>query len=122
MTYSITSIILMGIPMFLVREYLPINSLIRICKNFTKKVKTWRRRCYMESEIYSGYLYHPIDTYYSFKALDAIIKLIESLKPRLNDIKSSALVIHSKKDCIAAPSSARYVTKHLGSSDKQIVW
>ncbi|UJS17224.1 MAG: alpha/beta hydrolase [Candidatus Jettenia sp.] len=120
--YPIKKMVLMGIPIFLVREYLPMNSLIKLCKNFTQKVRTWRRKCYMESEAYSGYLYHPVDTYYSLQAVDDILNIIETIKPRLKDIKSPALVIHSQKDGVAAPASARYVLKNLGSANKQLVW
>lgn len=120
--YPIKRMVLMGIPIFLVREYLPMSSLIKICKNFTQKVRTWRRKCYMESETYSGYLYHPVDTYYSLQAVDEILKIIEDVKPRLKEIKSSTLIMHSQKDGVAAPASAKYVLEHLGSVDKQLIW
>ncbi|MCF6158285.1 MAG: alpha/beta fold hydrolase [wastewater metagenome] len=120
--YPIKKIILLSIPLFLVREYLPISFFIKIFKNFTPRIRTWRRKCYMESEIYSGYLYHPIDTYYSFQAIEDMITTIEIVKPGLKDITSSTLIIHSKRDGVADPLSAGYVLEHLGSPDKQLLW
>ena len=120
--YPIERIILMGTPMFMIREYLPIQSLIRVCKNFIKRVKTWKRRCYMESEGYTGYLLQPVDTHFSLQALYGIAEIIKAVDLRLKDVKSPAMVIHSKKDLIAAPASAKYVMKNLGSPHKRLVW
>jgi carboxylesterase len=120
--YPIEQIILMGTPLFIIREYLPIHSLIRICKNFMKRVKTWKRRCYMESEEYTGYLHQPVDTYFSIQALYGLTEIITAVDLGLKDVKSPALIIHSKKDLIADPASASYVMKHLGSDNKRLVW
>jgi len=122
MQYSPEKIILMGTPLYLIREYLPISSVISICKNFVKRVKTWKRRCYMESDGYTGYLHQPIDTHFSIPALYGLTKIITAVNPGLKEIKSPALVIHSKKDLIAAPASARHVMRHLGSDYKRLVW
>lgn len=120
--YPIERIILMGTPLFIIREYLPIQSLIRICKNFMKRIKAWKRRCYMESEGYTGYLHQPVDTHFSIPALYGLTEIITAVDLGLKDVKSSAMVIHSKKDLIAAPASAKYVMKYLGSPDKRLVW
>ena len=120
--HPIERIILMGIPIFIIREYLPINSLIKFCKKFIKRVKTIKRKCYMESDTYSGYLHQPIETHYSLQTLHELGQIIDTVKPRLKDIKSQSLIIHSKKDMIAAPASARYLIEHLGSTDKRLVW
>lgn len=76
----------------------------------------------MESEGYTGYLHQPVDTYFSLQALYGIAKIIKNIDLRLKEVKSPALVIHSKKDFIAAPASASYVLKHLGSDEKRLVW
>src|SRR3989304_2800321 len=119
--YPIGRIVLMGTPLFLIREYLPINALIGVSKIFLRKVKTWKKRCYIESETHTGYLHQPINSHYPLQTLHGIKQIIKTIKPRLKDIRSAALVIHSKKDMIAAPASARYVIKHLGSTDKRLV-
>ncbi len=119
--YPIERLILMGTPLFIIREYLPIQSLIRVCK-FLKRVKAWKRRCYMESEGYTGYLHQPVDTHFSIPALYGLTEIITAVDLRLRDVKSPALVIHSKKDLIAAPASAWHVMKHLGSNNKRLVW
>lgn len=120
--HPIEKIILMGTPLFLIREYLPINTLIGVCKIFLKKVKTWKKRCYMESEVHTGYLHQPINSHYPLQTLHEIKQIIKTIKPRLKDIKSPTLVIHSKKDLIAAPASAKYIMKHLGSANKRLMW
>ncbi len=120
--HPIERIILMGTPMFMIREYPPTQSLIRLCKNFMKKIKAWKRRCYMESEGYTGYLHQPVDTYFSLQALSGIAEIIQTVDLRLKDVKSPTMVIHSKKDLIAAPASAKYVMKNLGSPHKRLVW
>ena len=120
--HPIEKIILMGSPLFLIREYLPVNTLIGFCKIFLKKVKTWKKRCYIESEAHTGYLHQPINSHYPLQTLHEIKQIIKDIKPRLKEIKSATLVIHSKKDMIAAPASARYIIKHLGSTDKRLVW
>ncbi len=120
--HPIEKIVLMGTPLFLIREYLPINVLIGVCKIFLKKVKTWKRRCYMASEAHTGYLHQPINSHYPLQTLQEIKQIIQAIKPRLKHIKSAALVVHSKKDMIAAPASAKYLMKHLGSADKRLVW
>ncbi|MGQ3684545.1 MAG: alpha/beta hydrolase [Candidatus Loosdrechtia sp.] len=122
MKYPIKKIILMSTPLFLVRKYLPVHSLIRICRNFSWKIRTWRKKYYMESEIYSGYLYHPINTYFSFEALYEIVMIIETVKSGLKNVQSPALILHSKNDGVAAPASAEYVREYLGSSEKYLVW
>lgn len=76
----------------------------------------------MESEAYTGYLHQPINGHYLLQTLHEIKQIIRDIKPRLKEIRSAALVMHSKKDMIAAPASARYVIKHLGSTDKRLVW
>lgn len=118
--YSIERMVLMGTPMFMVREYLPIDSLIAFCKVFTRKIRTWRRRCYMESVGYTGYLFQPINNYYSLQVLHEIAEIARKLKPGLKEVRSATLIIHSKKDFIAAPVSARYLMEHLGSADKRL--
>ena len=120
--YPLEKIILMGTPLFLIREYLPMHSLIKVCKVFIKGIKTWKRKCYMESELYTGYLHQPVDTHYPLQTLHEIKQIIKTIKPELKDIKSQTLLIHSKKDFIAAPASARYALKHIGSGDKRLVW
>jgi len=120
--HPIGRIILMGTPLFLIREYLPVNALIGVCRIFLKKVKTWKKRCYIESEAHTGYLHQPINSHFPLQAFHEIKQIITTIKPRLKDIKSAALIIHSKKDMVAAPASARYVIKHLGSTDKRLVW
>ncbi|MEP9410540.1 MAG: alpha/beta fold hydrolase [Candidatus Brocadia sp.] len=120
--YQTERIILMGTPLFIIWEYLPIHSLIRICRNFIKKIKTWKRRCYMESEEYTGYLHQPVDNHFSIQALYGLTEIITAVNSRLMDVRSPALVIHSKKDLIAAPASAQYVMHHIGSVSKRLVW
>lgn len=72
--------------------------------------------------MHTEYLYQPINSHYPLQTLHEIKQLIKVIKPPLKEIKSAALVIHSKKDLIAAPASARYVMKHLGSHNKRLVW
>lgn len=122
MHYAPEKIILMGTPLYLIRRYLPIPSVIRVCKRFFKQVKTRKRRCYMESEGYTGYLHQPADTHFSIPALYGLTEIITAVDLGLKAVRSPALVIHSKKDLIAAPASARRVMKHLGSGDKRLVW
>lgn len=120
--HPVDRIVLMGIPMFMIREYLPIRNLIMVCKNFMERIKTWKRRCYMESEGYTGYLHQPVDSYFSLQALSGISEIIQSVDLKLKEIKSPAMLIHSKKDLIAAPASARHVMKYLGSDNKRLIW
>lgn len=120
--YPIEKIVLMGTPIFMVREYLPIDNLINVCKIFIKRIKTWRRRCYMESEGYTGYLFQPIDIYYSLQVLYEISEIARVMKSGLKDVLSPTLIIHSKKDFIAAPASARYLMEHLGTSNKRLIY
>lgn len=115
-------IILLGTPLYLIRRYLPIPLVIRICKPFLTQVKTWKRRCYMESEEYTGYLHQPADTHFSISALYGLTEIITAVDLGLRAVRSPALVIHSKKDLLAAPASARRVMKHLGSDTKRLVW
>lgn len=122
MQYPLEKIILMGTPLYIFRKYLPIPSVIKICKNFLKRVKTRKMRCYMESEAYTGYLHQPVDTHFSVPALYGLTKVITAVDLGLKEVTSPALVIHSKKDLIAAPASARRVMKHLGSDNKRLVW
>lgn len=122
MKYPIEKIILMSTPVFIVHEYMPLNGLIDLFRIFVRRLKTIKKTCYMETDGYSGYLYQPVESYYSLQTISEINQMIETIKPRLKEVKSSALVIHSKKDLTAAPSSARYVVKHLSSAEKQLVW
>lgn len=114
--------ILLSPPLFIFREYLPMNSLIDICKIFIKRVKTLRKRCYIASDDFSGPLHFPIERYFPLQTVYELKQLMNTVKPKLKDITSSTLVIHSKKDIIAAPAGVHYLLKHLGSSDKRIVW
>jgi len=120
--HPVESIIVMGTPIYLIRRYLPINGLIRIGKIFLEKVKTRPRTCYMKSNSYTGYLRQPINTHYPLKTLHEIKQITKAIKPGLKDVKMPALVIHSRKDRIAAQDSAKYVFRHIGSACKHIVW
>ena len=120
--YPIERTILLSTPLFIIRKYLPMNCLIDVCKIFIKRVKPLRRRYYIESEAYSGHVHFPIETHFPLQAVYELKQLMNTVKPRLKDIRSSTLVIHSRKDITSAPASAHYVLKHLGSSDKRIVW
>src|SRR4030067_172085 len=45
----VEGVIVMGAPIYLIRRYLPINSLVRIGKIFIEKVKTRPKTCHMKS-------------------------------------------------------------------------
>ena len=118
----VEGVIVMGAPIYLIRRYLPINSLIRIGKLFIEKVKTRPRTCYMKSKSYTGHLRQPINTHYPLKTLHEIKQITKAIKPGLKNIKAPALIIHSQTDRIAAPGSAKYLFQHIGSADKRSVW
>ena len=118
----VEGVIVMGAPIYLIRKYLPINSLIRIGKLFIEQVKTRPRTCYMKSKSYTGHLRQPINTHYPLKTLHEIKQITKAIKPGLKDIKAPALIIHSQRDRIASPGSAKYVFQHIGSANKHSVW
>lgn len=51
-----------------------------------------------------------------------LLKLIESAKEKLPRLNSPFLVIHSKSDHTAAPSSAEYLYNNCGSKEKELFW
>ncbi|MBS4024597.1 MAG: alpha/beta fold hydrolase [Clostridia bacterium] len=55
-------------------------------------------------------------------ALVSLLKLIKEVKGKLPGVKLPVLVIQSKKDGVVLPKSGHYIYKHLGASDKELVW
>lgn len=51
-----------------------------------------------------------------------LLELIEQVKPRLAAVRTPALIVQSRDDIVAAPSSAAYLFGHLGSPRKRLVY
>lgn len=51
-----------------------------------------------------------------------VLNLIEEIKPGLSSVTAPTLILQSRGDHVAAPSSAEYLFEHLGSPQKRLVY
>ncbi len=51
-----------------------------------------------------------------------VLELIEEVKPTLSEITTPTLIMQSRDDYISAPSSAAYLYRHLGSTQKRLAY
>lgn len=63
-----------------------------------------------------GYLWFPTSAFkhYWLKT--------RNFKPILEKVHQPVLIIHAKKDKVAAPSGAQYIFDHLASQEKKLIW
>ena len=105
--YKVDGIILIGTPMFLA----PVLTIGYYAANIAMFIlkKKYRER--------SGY-YHN----FPLQKLLSIKLYIDKTRKEVKKVKAPLLIIHSKKDDIALPRSARYIFKNAGSRKKKLVW
>lgn len=115
-------VVVMGTPIFIIRRYLPMSGLIKLCGSFLRKVKIASGNWPISTEVFSGCLRLPIYSHFPMSSLLALTNLIDTIRYELNRIRSPILIIHSKRDSAASPSSANYISKFVGSNEKRLVW
>jgi carboxylesterase len=59
---------------------------------------------------------------FNIPSVRSAMELIERVKQEVPNITNPTLIIQSPKDTVVDPSGADYLEKHLGSSQKKLVW
>lgn len=120
--HALDKIISLGAPLFIIREYFPFKKLLFITEKLFSRIKTVRKKWFIQSGELSGFLRFPTVSHYPITTIKAMGELIRITKVDLERIKSPLLVVHSRKDMVAAPFSAFYIMHYAGSQDKRLVW
>lgn len=118
----IKKVVVMGAPIFIIRRYLPMNGIIKLWSSFFQKVKVTHGHWPISTEAFSGFIRLPTYSYFPMSSLLTLTELINTIRCELNRIRSPILIIHSKRDFAASPSSATYISKYVSSSEKKLVW
>lgn len=118
----VKKVVVMGAPIFIIRRYIPTSRIIKLCGIFLRRIKANAVNWPTNTEVFSGHLRFPTCSHFPMSSLLALINLIETIRCELNRISSPILVIHSKRDSAASPSSANYICKYAGSNEKKLVW
>lgn len=63
-----------------------------------------------------GYLWFPTSAFKQYWLKT------RSFEPVLEKVHQPVLIIHAKKDRVAAPSGAQYIFDHLASKEKKLIW
>lgn len=121
-SHPVDRVVALGAPMFIIREYFPLQKLLTLTEKLFTRVKTIRRKWLIQSGGVSGFLKFPTVSHYPIATIKTLGELIRLTKLELERVSSPLLVVHSKKDLVAAPFSAFYITHCASSSHKRIVW
>lgn len=120
--YPLDRLVSLGAPMFVIREYFPFKKLLCVTEKLFSKIKTVRKKWFIDMGGVSGFLRFPTVSHYPIATIKTLGELIRTTKRDLERIKSPLLVVHSRKDLVAAPFSAFYITHFAGSQEKKLVW
>ncbi len=102
----------------LFHDYLPSHWVLKLAGLFASTARTFPKRL-PESEDGPEYMVYrsiPMD------ALNALVALVHESKPRLGEVKTPTLMVHSRRDPVAKPRGAQFIYDHLGSEEKRLVW
>lgn len=115
-------VVVIGAPIFIIRRYLPVRGLIKLCGSFLRNIRVAPSNWPISTKVFSGFLRLPTYSHFPVSSLLALLDLIDNIKCELNKISSPILIIHSKRDLSASPFSANYICKSVSSSEKKLVW
>lgn len=118
----VKKVVVMGAPIFIIRRYLPVRGLIKLCGSFLRKIRVTTGNWPISTEVFSGFLRLPTYSHFPIASLLALTNLTDTIRCELHRIRSPILIIHSKRDSAASPSSANYISKYVGSDEKKLLW
>ncbi|HHT9119939.1 MAG TPA: alpha/beta hydrolase, partial [Candidatus Hypogeohydataceae bacterium YC41] len=120
--HPVDRMVSLAAPMFIISEHFPFNKLLGVTEKFFTKIKTIRRRWPIHSREIKGHLILPTVSHFPIATIKTLGELIRVTNMSLEDVRSPLLVVHSRKDLVAAPFSAFYIYHYAGSSEKKLVW
>ena len=120
--YPVDRVASLAAPVFIISEHFPLNRLLGVTERLFTKIKTVRKRWPIHSDELKGRLTFPTVSHFPITTIKTLSELIKVTKASLDTIHSPLLVVHSRKDLVAAPFSAFYIHHYARSSEKKLVW
>lgn len=120
--YPVDRVASLSTPMFIISEHFPLKKLLEMTEKLFTRVKTVRMRWPIHSEELKGRLMFPTVSHFPMTTIKTLGELIKATKVSLDNVHSPLLVVHSRKDLVAAPFSAFYIFHYASSMEKKLVW
>ena len=120
--HPVDRVVSLATPMFIISEHFPLKKLLGITEKLVTRIKTIRKRWPIHSEELKGRLTFPTVSHFPITTIKTLGELIKATKVSLDNIHSPLLVVHSRKDLVAAPFSAFYILHYASSREKKLVW
>jgi len=118
MEHPVEKLVCISTPCRLFHNYLPTHYLLRVASFFSSSARTFPKRLPDSPEGPEYMIYESVP----FDALTAVVELVRENVPRLGEVRTPTLIVHSARDMASKPRGAQYIYEHLGSSDKRLVW
>jgi carboxylesterase len=111
-------LVVMSAGLYHFHDYLPTSWMLGLAGAFASSARTFPKRL-PDSESGPEYMIYgriPLD------ALKAVVDLVEENRPRLGEVRTPSLIVHSRRDVACRPRSAEFIYEALGSAEKRLVW
>jgi carboxylesterase len=103
---------------FLFHDWLPTHWVLKMASYLASTARCFPKKL-PESEDGPDYMIYRI---LPMDALNTLVDLAREIRPRLDEVKTPTLVVHSKCDPASRPRGAQYIYDHLGTDRKRLVW
>ncbi len=120
--HPVDKVVSLAAPMFIISENFPFKKLLGVTERMLSKIKTIRMRWPIHSRDFKGRLTFPTVSHFPISTIKTLGELINTTKGSLENIRSPLLVVHSRKDMVAAPFSALYIFHYARSIEKKLFW
>ncbi len=111
---DVSRMALLNAPLFSFYRFLPQRLFLKVLNLLAREIRTFAPPG--SNGDMRVYRRMPVST------LNTMAELVERTKANLSHIKCPCLIVHSTFDLASRARSARYMLKHLGSSEKCILW
>jgi carboxylesterase len=114
----VDKLVLISTPLYWFSERLPLYHMLRAMRYFAPHSRAFPKRLpeTVDGPEYMIYKRVPLD------ALWALVELSWEVQKRLREVKTPALILHSRRDIAARPRGARRIFRQLGAPWRRLVW
>jgi carboxylesterase len=119
MEHEVEKLVCMSIPSDkLFHDFLPAHHLLKVAGFFSSTARTFPKRLPETPDGPEYMIYHKIP----LDALDTLVDLVHNNRPRLGEVHTPTLIIHSAKDVASKPRGVQNLYNRLGAPEKRLVW
>ena len=111
---DVSRMALLNAPLFSFYRFLPQRLFLKVLNLLAREIRTFAPPC--SNGNVRTYRRMPVSI------LNTMAELVKRTKDNLPHVKCPCLIVHSAFDLASRARSARYMLKHLGSSEKCILW